>query len=83
MANRPFVSVLTPTYNRKRFIPALINCYANQNYPHDRMEWIILDDGQDSVEEYFKNASRFIPNIRYLRDTQKQLIGKKVGTNPK
>lgn len=77
MANRPFVSVLTPTYNRKRFIPALIRCYINQTYPHELMEWIILDDGQDSVEEYFLNAAKHIPNIRYIRQTQKQLIGAK------
>ena len=41
----PFVSVVTPTYNRKRFIPFLIQCYNSQSYPKDKMEWIIYDDG--------------------------------------
>ena len=28
----PFVSVVTPTYNRKKFIPYLIECYKFDNY---------------------------------------------------
>ena len=27
----PFVSVCTPTYNRRKFIPALIKCFEKQN----------------------------------------------------
>jgi len=74
-ANFPFVSVITPTYNRRRFIPHLIACYAHQLYPKDRMEWIILDDGSDSVEDLFKDIP--FPNVRYLRETEKRTIGAK------
>ena len=77
MAARPFVSVLTPTYNRRKFIPALIECYKSQTYPSNRMEWIILDDGQDSVEDIFREAAKTIPNLRYIRENTKQLIGAK------
>ena len=77
MAARPFVSVLTPTYNRRKFIPALIECYKSQTYPSNRMEWIILDDGQDSVEDIFMEAAKTIPNLRYIRENKKQLIGYK------
>lgn len=77
MAARPFVSVLTPTYNRRKFIPALIECYKSQTYPSNRMEWIILDDGQDSVEDIFREAAKTIPNLRYIRENNKQLIGAK------
>jgi len=77
MNQKPFVSVLTPTYNRRRFIPALVACYMKQTYPHDRMEWIILDDGQDSVQDIFAEAAKHIPNIRYIREPVKQLIGAK------
>jgi glycosyltransferase involved in cell wall biosynthesis len=76
-SQKPFVSVLTPTYNRRRFIPALIKCYMSQTYPHDRMEWLILDDGQESTEDIFKEAAKFIPNIRYMREPIKHLIGAK------
>lgn len=78
MANRPFVSVITPTYNRRRFLPWLIASYKAQTYPLTRMEWIVLDDGEDSVEDIFKEASKTIPNIRYIRHNgPKMLIGQK------
>ena len=75
MSQRPFVSVLTPTYNRRRFLPYAIKCYESQTYPKDRMEWIILDDGTDSVADVFKDLK--IPNLRYIRMEQKLLIGAK------
>lgn len=73
----PFVSVVTPTYNRRRFIPWIIECYKAQTYPKNRMEWIILDDGQDSVQDLFAEAAKTIPNIRYIREPTKMLIGAK------
>lgn len=77
--NFPFVSVLTPTYNRRRFIPSLIQMYENQDYRKDRMEWIVLDDGQDKVKDLFDEAAKRIPNLRYIAvpEGEKQLIGAK------
>jgi glycosyltransferase involved in cell wall biosynthesis len=77
--NFPFVSVITPTYNRRRFIPSLIACYMHQTYPKERMEWIVLDDGADSVEDLFTAAAaaKKIPNLRYIRSPEKQVIGAK------
>ena len=74
---RPFVSVVTPTYNRRRFLYALIQCYTSQLYPRDRMEWIILDDGEDCVKDVFDAAAISIPNLRYIRMENKLLIGAK------
>lgn len=77
-ANYPFVSVLTPTYNRRRFIPHLIACYKAQTYPAHRMEWIVLDDGTDSVEDLFRGPLvAGIPNLRYIRLPEKLTIGAK------
>ena len=77
--NYPFVSVITPTYNRRRFIPTLIKMYESQEYRKDRMEWIILDDGQDKVKDLFDSVSKTIPNLRYiaLAEGEKLLIGAK------
>jgi len=72
---KPFVSVLTPTYNRRKFIPSLIQCYKSQTYPKERMEWIILDDGEDCVSDLFVNLK--IQNLRYIRMESKLLIGAK------
>ena len=45
----PLVSICTPTYNRRPFIPSMIKCFAHQTYPRDRIEWIIIDDGTDKI----------------------------------
>ena len=71
------VSVVTPTYNRRAFIPALIQIYQHQTYPKEKMEWIILDDGRDKVEDLFQEAAKTIPNLRYLSNAEKMRIGAK------
>jgi glycosyltransferase involved in cell wall biosynthesis len=71
------VSVVTPTYNRRRFIPVLIEIYRNQTFPKEKMEWIIVDDGRDKVEDLFMEASRTIPNIRYIYKDEKMRLGAK------
>jgi len=45
----PFVSICTPTFNRRPFIETMIKCFQHQTYPKDRMEWIIIDDGTDHI----------------------------------
>ncbi len=74
---RPFISILTPTYNRRKFIPSIITCYKSQTYPKDRMEWIILDDGSEPVGDLFAEAAKTIPNIRYIKQEEQTLIGAK------
>tara|TARA_R110002072_G_scaffold46924_3_gene129918 strand:+ start:1261 stop:2352 length:1092 start_codon:yes stop_codon:yes gene_type:complete len=69
----PFVSVCTPTFNRRPFIPYAIKCFMHQDYPQDKMEWIIIDDGSDKVEDLFKD----IPNVKYFYYDEKMPLGKK------
>jgi len=71
----PFVSVCTPTFNRRPFISSMIKCFLNQTYPHDRMEWIIIDDGTDSIEDIIKYEN--VPQIKYYRYEEKIPLGKK------
>jgi glycosyltransferase involved in cell wall biosynthesis len=71
------VSVVTPTYNRRMFIPTLIEIYRNQTYPKEKMEWIIIDDGRQKVEDLFEEASKTLPNIRYIRKDEKMRLGAK------
>lgn len=59
----PFVSVCTPTFNRRPFIENAIKCYKNQDYPTNRMEWVVIDDGTDCVRDLFDNAG--IVNLKY------------------
>ena len=69
----PFVSVCTPTFNRRPFIPYAIKCFLHQDYPQDKMEWIIIDDGSDKVEDLFKD----VPNVKYFYYDEKMPLGKK------
>lgn len=69
----PFVSVCTPTFNRRPFIPATIKCFNNQLYPKDRIEWIIVDDGTDKIEDLVKD----IPHVKYFKFDIKMTLGKK------
>ena len=71
----PYVSVLTPTYNRRRFIPSLIECFKQQTYPMSHIEWIILDDGSDKVGDLFEQAG--LVNVRYYSEAVKLNIGAK------
>jgi glycosyltransferase involved in cell wall biosynthesis len=41
------------------------------------MEWIILDDGQEKVKDFFDTASKYIPNVRYISSDEKKTIGAK------
>ena len=71
------VSVVTPTYNRRKFISAAIEIYKNYDFPKEKMEWIILDDGRDKVEDLFLEAAKGLPNIRYHYEDEKMRIGAK------
>jgi glycosyltransferase involved in cell wall biosynthesis len=53
----PSVSILTPVYDRKKFLPLMIENLKNFDYPKDKLEWVVLDsysrDGEIS-EQLFK-----------------------------
>ena len=66
------ISLCTPTHNRRPFIPYMIKCIENQTYPKDNLEWIILDDGDDKIEDLVKD----IPYIKYYQ-CEKMNVGKK------
>lgn len=53
LPSNPKVSICTPTCNRRPFLPYLAECIRRQIYPSHLIEWIIVDDGPDSVEDLF------------------------------
>ena len=72
----PFVSVCTPTFNRRPFIPFMLDCYRNQDYPKDRMEWIIVDDGTDKIKDLIDDATD-LPQIKYVQPPKRMNLGEK------
>ena len=72
----PPVSILTPTYNRRKFLPWLMEHIRAQAYPRERMEWVVLDDGTDCVRDLLEPvAAEF--NLVYIRCETKLNIGEK------
>jgi glycosyltransferase involved in cell wall biosynthesis len=71
----PFVSVCTPTFNRRPFIPIMLECFRQQDYPKSRIEWIIVDDGTDKIGDLIEAAN--IPQIKYFPISEKMALGAK------
>tara|TARA_B100000902_G_C27286929_1_gene904960 strand:- start:26 stop:1378 length:1353 start_codon:yes stop_codon:yes gene_type:complete len=72
----PFVSICTPTFNRRPFIPYMFKCFEHQTYPKDKMEWIIVDDGSDCIEDLI-NESSLKQYIKYVKLDKRVTLGKK------
>jgi glycosyltransferase involved in cell wall biosynthesis len=71
----PMVSVCTPTFNRRPFMKNMFQCFMNQDYPKNRIEWIIVDDGTDKVKDLIESSN--IPQIRYFEVDRKMTLGEK------
>jgi glycosyltransferase involved in cell wall biosynthesis len=72
-SKKPFVSVCTPTFNRRPFISMAIKCFEHQTYPRELMEWIIVDDGTDKIEDLVAH----LPYVKYFKFDEKMTLGKK------
>jgi glycosyltransferase involved in cell wall biosynthesis len=76
----PYVSVLTPTYNRKNFLELCIFNLKNQTYPLEKLEWYLLDDSEKPYTkeelEYIKNSIHPI-KLKYDYNKIKSTIGTK------
>jgi len=59
----PDVSILTITRDRRVFMPLAKYSYMIQSYPEDKLEWVIVDDGEDSIEDTLIG----VPNVKYVR----------------
>lgn len=69
---KPLVSCIMPTYNRREFVPHAIHYFLRQDYPNK--ELIIIDDGTDIIEDLVPNDER----ILYFRLKQKITLGAKL-----
>lgn len=70
---KSFVSVCTPTSDRRKYIPCLIEMFKYQEYPQELMEWIVIDDGKDAVSDLFEG----LKNVKYEHIGQKMILGEK------
>lgn len=72
------ISILTPTYNRNKFLTLYAFNLKITDYPKEYLEVVIDDDGEQpfipNVEEFEKYTGI---KCKYLRNTKKRSIGEK------
>ena len=56
----PSVSIITPTYNRRKLFYMAIRNFENFNYPPEKLEWIIIDDTPEDEEH-----DRILEGLRF------------------
>lgn len=69
----PDVSIVCVTRDRRVFMPILKYCYMIQSYPEEKLELVIVDDGDDSIEDTLFG----VPNVTYVKLDEKKTIGEK------
>lgn len=75
----PFISVIIPTYNRKKMLGITIDSFINQTYPKNKYEIIIINNNstdmtQDIIDTYLKydNIRTFFESrqgVHYARNS--------------
>ena len=65
------VSCIMPTRDRRSFVPHAIKYFLRQDY--QSRELIVVDDGDDSVEDLIPND----PRLKYIRLTNRTTLGAK------
>ena len=72
----PTVTIVTLLTDRREFLPLLKACINNQNYDKSKLEWVILDDGEDSNLD-FDNCSvkpTLFPLFKNLQLAEKGIL---------
>ena len=66
----PGVTIITPTRDRPKFMEICAGAVDSQCYPKDKIEWIVIDDGKDTCDEFV----RHLPYARYILETAGKTI---------
>ncbi len=75
------ISILVPTFNRRKFLPLLLRNLKVQDYPHEKLEVIIDDDSENKMildSELQGIKDHLSPmKLTYINNKKKRSIGKK------
>ena len=80
MDELPSISIITPTYNRKKIFPLAIYNYNTLNYPREKLEWIVIDDSEkrQSIEDQLPPENmRDKYKIKYVHLEEKKTLAEK------
>jgi hypothetical protein len=81
-ADCPPISIVTPTYHRQKLMDIAFHNMLATDYPRDKMEWVIVEDGTDpalSAREKIISFQLQVPElkIKYIPIEGKMTIGEK------
>jgi len=70
----PMVSVIIPTYNRKKLLEELLKSLTKTIYPKEKIKVIVVDDGsKDSVKDVVNKYKHEFRRVIYLRNDNPML----------
>lgn len=74
MNNKPLVSIVIPTYNRKEKATRLLTSILKSRYPKNNLEVIVVDDA--STDGTFEELKRTFPQVQIIRNEKEQLLAR-------
>ena len=69
----PLISIITPTMNRRKFFKLSLYNFYNIDYPKDKIEWIIVDEGKEPLEKMIPKDDKRIKYM-YISDEGRKYI---------
>jgi glycosyltransferase involved in cell wall biosynthesis len=69
---KPLVSIITPTFGREAFLPAIAACVRSQSYQN--IEWLVLDDSAEPSPALTKEPWE---KLKYFHSTKRLSVGAK------
>jgi GT2 family glycosyltransferase len=71
MGHNPLVSIIIPTYNRKRELIRLVKSIKQSSYPKENTEIIVVDDSSTDGTNY--TIKRRFPDVKVVRNTKEKM----------
>ena len=64
----PYVTIITPTYNRRKLFSMALRNFDNFIYPKNKLEWIIVDDSleTDEIDNTIRDLLPRDKRIKYI-----------------
>jgi hypothetical protein len=63
----PAISIITPTYNRRKLIDIAFHNLLLTDYPHDKIEWVVIEDNEDPTAMCSDKIIQFQANCKTIR----------------
>lgn len=66
-ADCPPISIITPTYNREKLIDIAFHNLLSTDYPHDKIEWIVIEDNEKTLHMTSEKIISFQIQVPYIK----------------